>query len=497
MSPFERVGQRLAGVRPGVALLLLCALQLALHARWLSLPPAGFHAWRQTQVLSVARNYHEESMNFFEPRVDSRGPWSGITGLEFPLPYWLMAAGYRAVGVRPEVARLVMLLFSFVAIAGAYRFGRACFGSTGFGLAAAAMLVTNPLFGYYSFVAGPDVPMLGFLLLALASLLEWSRAPEGPPPLRGVAALALAGLLKLSSAAAWPAVALLLARGLRGGEPRRLRGSIVRLGAGLLAVLAWYAWARHLSDVHHNHDFLLATKLPYDPAIVPGIARKVLLQWLPEMYVSYPQFALALLGAFSLRRAAAPGLGAFAIAFTAGLVAYGAAELPMLEMHDYFMMPVVALLLVLVLAGLHRLAAAAPGHPAARVALAALLLASAVVGPWRALSRFARAHPRADLAAVEARLPALAPDRTQLVIVASDPSPSIDLYGIHRKGWSVTADVEPDSLRSMIAQGARWLVSDSRALEERPAVRPLIDSVGSVGAFRVFRLAGASGAAGR
>ena len=44
-----------------------------LHVKYIDLPPVGFHQWRQTQTLSVARNYYEEGMNILQPRVDNRG----------------------------------------------------------------------------------------------------------------------------------------------------------------------------------------------------------------------------------------------------------------------------------------------------------------------------------------------------------------------------------------------------------------------------------------
>ena len=482
------MAHRLARVRPGTMLVVLFVLQFALHARWLELPPSGFHAWRQTQVLSIARNYHEESMNLFEPRVDSRGPWSGVTGLESPLVYYVMALGYAIFGVHPIVHRVVMLLFSLVAIFGACRLGRVLFGSAWWGLIAAAMLIANPLFGYYSFVATPDVPMLSFLLLGLAALLRWSETQDGGSLLGGLGALLLAALLKLSSAAAWPAVAVLLARGLR-GESRARRLRVLGLVAvALLPVIAWYAWARHLSAANHNFDFMLSSKLPYPLALVPGVARKVLLQWLPEVYVSYPQFMLALLGVEVLWRRDEKGLRALFAAYGLGLLAYAVAVLPMLDMHDYFMTPMVAPLLVLVLLGLHRLAGLARNLRAARWALALLVIAAAVVGPWRALTRFGRSQPNRDLLAMEKRLPALIPYPKALVVAASDRSPSIYLYYMHRKGWSVREDVQTDTLRSMVARGAHFLVSDSRALESRADIQSLLIPAGSVGGFNVFRL---------
>ena len=472
--------------RPRTVLVALVLLHVALHLRWIGLPPSGFHAWRQTQVLSIARNYAEESMNLLEPRVDSRGADSGITGLEFPLPYWLMAVGYRLLGFHHWVHRVVMLGFGAIAIVGAWRLGRALFGDPVWGLAMAALLILNPLFGYYSFVAAPDVPMLGFLLLGLAALSE----PAMPPArslVAGTLSLAVAALLKLSSAAAWPPALVDGWRRLRALRDGRASVAIAALVGGA-AVAAWYLWARHLSDANHNHDFMLASKLPYPIAIVPGVARKVLMQWLPEVYSSYPQFVLVLVGLWGLRRDEYRPLRATLLAWALGLILYAIPVLPMLEMHDYFMTPVVVPLLILSVLGAKTLAEAGSTRPAAKWALAALLIACAVVGPYRALTRFVHAHPDPDLLAMESRLPALAPDRSARVVSAFDPSPSIQLYYMHRKGWPIQVPEWADSIAAMGRQGARYFISNSRAIEARPLVRAHLDSLGTIGSYTVFKI---------
>ena len=46
--------------------------------------PRSIHAWAQCMRASVAKNYAEESMNFFLPRLHNTLGGEGITGLEFP-----------------------------------------------------------------------------------------------------------------------------------------------------------------------------------------------------------------------------------------------------------------------------------------------------------------------------------------------------------------------------------------------------------------------------
>jgi len=208
--PLARLLAAIERIPPRRALLVLLLFHVAIHLRYLNLPPVGFHLWRQCDTLSVARNFYEQGMNFFEPRVDRCGAGSGVTGSEFPLVTYLMALGYRAFGYGYWVQRLVVLLLSLIAVAGCFRFTQALLGSTLLAAASSLILVLSPLFVYYSVVAMPDVPMLGFLFLGLAGLTAWSRGSGTRHALWGIGALGLGTLIKLSAAAAWPAALVLL-----------------------------------------------------------------------------------------------------------------------------------------------------------------------------------------------------------------------------------------------------------------------------------------------
>lgn len=124
-----RVMHRIETTKPIQLLLLLLIIHTALHLKCIDLPPVGFHQWRQTQTLSVARNFYEEGMNIFQPRVDNRGQYSGITGVEFPVVNFLIAAGYEVFGSHAFVERAVLLLFSMIAIVACFYFIRAMFAS--------------------------------------------------------------------------------------------------------------------------------------------------------------------------------------------------------------------------------------------------------------------------------------------------------------------------------------------------------------------------------
>jgi hypothetical protein len=119
------------GKRPTAAayVLVLLLVQTGLHVKYLDLPPAGFHQWRQTLTLSVARNFDEEEMNIFQPRVDSRGEHSGITGMEFPILNYSLAIAYRILGNSFFVQRCTILSYSYLAILGCFLFTKTLFRS--------------------------------------------------------------------------------------------------------------------------------------------------------------------------------------------------------------------------------------------------------------------------------------------------------------------------------------------------------------------------------
>jgi hypothetical protein len=66
--------------------------------------------WAMCDRASVARNYAQESMNFFEPRVNETKEGEGITGLEFPIINYGAATLYKVFGFHEFLYRGLMLL---------------------------------------------------------------------------------------------------------------------------------------------------------------------------------------------------------------------------------------------------------------------------------------------------------------------------------------------------------------------------------------------------
>ena len=96
------------------------AFSVLLHLGFLNLPPKSMHLWRQCNTLSMTRNFFEEEMNPFHPRVDNRFDSDGITGSQFPSFEFMLATIYKITGEQYWVQRFYCLLLHLMGIWGIY-----------------------------------------------------------------------------------------------------------------------------------------------------------------------------------------------------------------------------------------------------------------------------------------------------------------------------------------------------------------------------------------
>lgn len=82
-------------------------------------PIDGFHAWRQSNTAAVSKNFYQESLNIFFPKIDIRGESVGIGGvakMEFPLYQFIIALAYKIFGTIWDGFGILLSLLSSLAI---------------------------------------------------------------------------------------------------------------------------------------------------------------------------------------------------------------------------------------------------------------------------------------------------------------------------------------------------------------------------------------------
>src|SRR5436309_493932 len=91
--------------------LLIIGWSLLVHVPGITSPLLDYHAHRQCQTASMARNYLRHGMNFLNPEVDTAGP-PARAGTEFPVYSYLLALLYIPFGMHEILGRLLSCLFA-------------------------------------------------------------------------------------------------------------------------------------------------------------------------------------------------------------------------------------------------------------------------------------------------------------------------------------------------------------------------------------------------
>lgn len=483
---------------------VLLGLNFLVHLPFFGLPPKGAHSWRQCNTMAVARNLYEEDMNLLRPRVDRRGATDGVTGMQFPAYEWLVAAGYKVLGFHEAIPRVVNWLIFAAGLAAFYALTRLLSGSDWVAAVAAWALAWSPELFYHGINALPDVLALSASIGGLYFFLRWYQGAGGPGSyLLALLLTTLAGLTKLQYLAIGAPIAVVILRDLwlrRLGWQRL--PALALFGVVAVAVpLAWYARAVRLIKESGLADFGLELRPADSLGTALRILGKNLASDLPELLVGFPGFVLLLLGLVALvtrwrggyarRPWLLPLLGWGGV-----LLAYHLIELSQMEVHQYYMLPYLPLLMLTVALGATWLQRQKRGA----LWLALLLGLQPVAAAVRIIpSRWGghREIPAELYYADSRRSLETAVPNDALCLVGPDISGCKYFYFLHKKGFGfgVPEDLtaaKPNShtlLDSAVQAGTRYLYTSDSTVLDNAQVRPYLGrEVKRVGEFRVLEL---------
>ncbi len=227
----------------------------------LSTRPSSIHVWAQCARASVALNYYDGDMNFFKPKIHRSVDGEGVTGLEFPLVNYVPAVCYKLFGFNEAYYRGFVLLCMAAGLLFFYLMLNRAVGNPLLSFALTLSAYCSPVFLYYSNNFMPDIPSIGFSLIAWYFLFGYLRSSQESNRKLYVFILfaTLAALIKATSM-----VTILTVMGmvfldyfkfyklqpqqkLFLHKPRVL----LFLFLGIATVFAWYFWA-HLLDKHYK-----------------------------------------------------------------------------------------------------------------------------------------------------------------------------------------------------------------------------------------------------
>lgn len=145
------------------ALLLLFIVALFFlnfYSKTLFYRPGSIHQWRQADCLSIAKNYFEEGMHFFQPKIHYQGPKEGHAVSEFPILNYTVACLWKVFGEHEFIYRLLEYLLFITALFVLYNTLIHFYKSTLLSFFTVGFFLTSPLLAYYSLNFIADVPAL-------------------------------------------------------------------------------------------------------------------------------------------------------------------------------------------------------------------------------------------------------------------------------------------------------------------------------------------------
>lgn len=162
--------------------------------------PISRHAWRQSDSYAYALNFYFEKNKLLEPSILFTGETgNGKTISEFPILYYLTAKIWNFSGIDPIVLRMINLMIVFIGLFYLYRFSFIFLKNHFWSVFVSLMLFSSPLLGFYSFNFIPNIPALGFALIACFYMWKYYESQKLSFLIVASILYAFSSMLKISS----------------------------------------------------------------------------------------------------------------------------------------------------------------------------------------------------------------------------------------------------------------------------------------------------------
>lgn len=435
----------------GYALLFGAMAFTSRYQVWLTLPPASIHQWRQADGAAIAWHYaqHPDFSEIMICNLFYTGDAHAVG--ELPVLYWFSGLITHYWGWPAYPLRWIGLLLLFIGI---WAFGWMVLQVTRrsvIAMLASGLLLTSPILAYYGPGFLPDAPAFCFILIMLASVFRAEQRQSKQWLFAAAVSAALAVLLKLSMAIV--PLALGITWGLGAWQRRWPPASIwnglwpliLMAGAGS-CVLGVRWWIAQYNALHHATYFLASTRpiWQYDLAFIRETISMIVRMGLPAYASSGLYLACGASLWLGLKHwKTTPYAARKIMVLTAlGAAAFAALWFRMLREHDYYVICLMVIPVLLLLNGL-RLAMMRLTEKRIVFALGLCWLPGVAHNYYILSKRLHLAYhpetsqnlpPDAFLSLhhlTEAGIPLSA-----RVLCPQDPSPNIALLALQRHGWS-------------------------------------------------------------
>jgi len=310
--------------------------------------PRSTHQWRQADGASIALNYYQNGMDFFEPQLHHVLGGEGHTVGEFPIIYYCSAILYKIFGPNEGWFRLLDFLILFIGLYCLFRMVLESTKDTFLAIAIPLLVMSSPVMAYYAFNFVPNTPALGLVLIAWWFFYRYYQEQRLKHFYASMLFFLFAGLLKIPMLMSFlvlgAAYVAELIPSIKMRNQEKLFVQRWKLFPGFLmvvvGVVGWKFYADHYNEINDTSYFLANIKPIWgiDAERRKVIYDKVMLAWFHAYYhrsVFYLIIALTAFVLFSIRRH--KSLLTFGLTLLGlGVIAYIALWYQQFQEHDYY-----------------------------------------------------------------------------------------------------------------------------------------------------------------
>jgi len=484
--------------------------------------PQSIHKWRQADGASIALNYYQGGMNFFEPEVHNLTSDQGTSGKcypsEVPFFYYGVACFYKLFGYHEWIYRALNTLLFFLGLFFLFRTLLFLLNDVFWAIGLPLLLFTSPVLVYYANNYPVNATALALTLIAWYYFIRFLFDRKKKWFGRWLLFFFLAASLKVTalfSLAAFGFIFLIELTGLKKfGGNAKLFSWRPMLWIGLVFICI-AAWLKFVGSYNERHDcaYFSTTIFPYwslgydEIQYVIDTVKNV---WLTEYFHLSVLFFLAACFVFTLMayKKNLAVLNVCVLVILAEVLVYVVLQFRQFGDHDYYVIDLFILPVLIFLSAFYILKQRSP-----RVFSSVILKGAFVIFvALNVLHARARVNERYEGAVND--YPAnkdfytLTPYLRQIGITEADTVIAIpdfthvSLYLMNQKGWTEYTDMrfnqgEPvpynaDSagIQNSINKGARYLVLNGiEELYKKPYLQPFATClVGRYNRILIFKL---------
>lgn len=454
-------------------------------------PPNSLHTWRQCSTLAVARNFYEESMNIFKPRVDNRGLSDGVTGMQFPSLEYLFAIVYHITGEKYWIARFLTWCIFVAGVIGLYLWVNEWLQSKPIAYYTAVIFLFIPELFFHCINPLPDILALSASIWALYFYQRFNQNRTWKNVLICTFFATLAGLTKIQYLAIGFFMVTIFFISWQTYTYKDILKLTVLGICSVVVPLSWYRHAVYLIRTSGLYDFGIEFRPAKETKLIVEILEKNIISDLPELLLGFSSFVLFVYGLIRIKEVIKQRKYFLPIlVWSIALLIYHFVELTQMKYHEYYMLPYTIVLSTIAGWGMYKLSQ----HTVKGLRYLAYLCFYLV--PVVAIIRIYPARWLTDshllpdeLYYEQSRqiLRQSVPDQS-LCIVGPDASGAIFFYMLHKKGFAILdchRAVEEFEKHKSYAQYLYWYEKECVLPEQ---IRSQLKVVRSVGNFTVYKI---------